>query len=193
MAREEIDLKSVKKLNNSGKPKKSYSQNSRFAKPGAGKAKTSGGKAGTNSGKKSGKPEYKKNDRADANKAKAGKSVKDVKRVDNRVPEEWLYFQKDSDSIEYVKQACEALGYDVEFWSELGVIEVNMDDQTSIDFEMMDDYDVNEATTEYVKKNQIKLSMVVTVRAENLGKIKDIMQKITEKTKGQFFVDNGKF
>lgn len=193
MAREEIDLKSVKKLNNSGKPKKSYSQNSRFAKTGTGKGKPGGGKTwspksgSVKSGSAKSGGEKSSNRKQGMQTGKMKMNHMDVKATG--VPEEWLYFQKESSNIELVKQACEALEYDVEFWSELGVIEVNIDEQTSMDFEMLDDYEVDEATTDYVKKNQIQLALIVSVRTDNMRRIKDVMKKITEKTQGEFVVD----
>ena len=94
MSKEKIDLKSIKKLNVSGKPVKkgvSKSNSNNWKHKGVGKAQ---GVVKKNSGLKS------------SNKGKV-KSAKEQKpQVKKEAPEEWLYLSEDVDGLLRLKNTC---------------------------------------------------------------------------------------
>lgn len=163
MAEQKIDLKNIKKLDKNGNPKKKKSSQWQSVK----------GKNNRGAAKQT------------SNTAEKKKQV--------FVPAEWLYLTKEETGIQTLKTSCETMGLSVEYWVESGVIELSVDEQTILDFEQLDIAQSDDFSRQYCQKNQIKIVMAVSVRADNFAKIKTLMKKIADMTGGFFCVDDGNF
>lgn len=154
MAKKKIDLKNVKDVTNSGKPKKK-GKSWNYDKP---------------------------------------KQQKQNKQT-MKAPKEWLYLSEDVDALTSVKNACaDELNYQVEYWQAAGVIEVVVDEQTAMDFEEFEiEYARDESLEQFCKDNHMKMAASVTVNAEDLNVVRNVMRKISSSVGGFFCLDDGTF
>ena len=185
MSKEKIDLKSIKKLNVSGKPVKkgvSKSNSNNWKYKGVGKAQ---GGVKKNSGLKS------------SNKGKV-KSAKEQKpQVKKEAPEEWLYLSEDVDGLLRLKNTCmNVYGMDTQYWEELGVIEViskengNSEYEFSMDVEELEKDCFDEELEKYYAKNNIHFVAAVTIRCKDYETARQTLKKIQDNAGGFFCLDS---
>lgn len=197
MPKENIDLKSVKKLNISGKPVKK-SNNSKW------KNKQSADNRNASAGKKSGKTGFKgktdiagknvKNGKKNSSEKSAVKikTTKKVNPADRPVPQEWLYLGEESDSLLRLKSTCiNICGMDVEYWEEAGVIEAAAGNGFSMDIEELAEDEADDELKKYIKAHNINFVAAVTIRAESYEETCKQLKIIQENAGGFFCIDNG--
>lgn len=185
MSKEKIDLKSIKKLNTSGKPVKkgvSKSNNNNWKHKGAVNSAKNKGASSKSSNK---------NSNLKANKSQSKPQVKIA------TPEEWLYFSEYEDGLLRLKNTCmNVYGMDTQYWDELGVIEVSskegaMQYDFSMDIEELEKGELDEELKAYCEKNNIQFVAVVTLRCEDYETAKQTLRKLQDNAGGVFCLDNG--
>ncbi len=185
MSKEKIDLKSIKKLNTSGKPVKkgvSKSNNNNWKHKGIAKAQ------GTSK---------KNNSLKSTNKDKSKNNKQQKPPVKKEVPEEWLYLSQDTDALLRLKNTCmNVYGMDTQYWEELGVIEVtskendNSEYEFSMDIEELEKDSFDEQLEKYCAKNNIHFVAVVTIRCKDYETTRHTLRKIQDNAGGFFCLDN---
>lgn len=120
------------------------------------------------------------------------KKVKQIKNQNNGWPKEWLYICENSISIRDIYNLLvENNAVQVEIWEELGVMEIELQDDYSIDIELADETTfADERFLTLLHGQSVKTAFCVTVGCENIKLAEQIMKEITRQCCGVFCSDD---
>lgn len=122
------------------------------------------------------------------------KKIREKSAAAPGIPKEWFYMQQKAVTVRDIEQALkEDDTVNVEIWEEIGVLEVEIPEQKSMDFEQTKPDLRDEYSNAWLAEHEVKSLFFVTLDAENFGKAQEIMQKITGKIGGFFCGDTEDF
>ncbi len=113
---------------------------------------------------------------------KVGKVAEKTKGI----PEEWFYMNKEDITVTDIKNVLEEEGLSVEIWKELGVVEVELGNEFSLDFVTIEPDLRDEYSNQFLLEHQVKTLFSVTLRSEAFP-IAEKWMKILAKRQGGFF------
>lgn len=116
------------------------------------------------------------------NKSKLAK-IRKPKQPD--YPKDWLYMCEKELELVALKERLEG-EYSVEYWEEAGVLEVELNEEATVDFETVALNRADDVTKDFMETKGIKTVFLVSIRPEHFEASKIVMEKITG-TEGGFF------
>lgn len=127
-------------------------------------------------------------------KGKAKEQVKvQVQKKRPDFPIHWYYMATSDSTVEDLKAAIDADGYDIEIWNEAGVLEVGMEEKASMDFETCDLDLRDEYSNQFLKEHGVKALFFVTLPPVTFEKCEKVMRKIISANGGFFCADTDDF
>lgn len=122
------------------------------------------------------------------------KKIREKKSGSPGIPKEWLYMQEHTVSVRDISVALEGEpDINVEVWEEAGVLEVEIPEQRSMDFEQTKAQFPDEYSRKWLAEHGVKTMFLVTIDAEHYENAKKLMQVITKKIGGFFCGDTEDF
>lgn len=107
---------------------------------------------------------------------------------------DWFYMNSNLVTVRDIdKCLSNDLDLSTEIWEDAGVLEVNLTDKSSLDFEATKPYFKDKEGQEYLQKNHILALYMVTFQAEDYQLIEPIMKHITKNLGGFFCEDTEDF
>lgn len=108
-------------------------------------------------------------------------------------PRHWYYMADREIDVENIKNALDSEPYSIEIWKEAGVLEVEIEEKASIDFEecdldLRDDY-----SNQFLQEHKTKILFFVTVPTVEFAKSEAVMKKIVAACGGMFCADTEDF
>lgn len=111
-----------------------------------------------------------------------------------KMPGEWLYMNSQVITVCDIKEALKGdTDISIEIWEEAGVLEIEIPEQKSIDFEQTGLDFGDECSNAYLKEHDVKSLFFVTLDAANYVNVHKILQKIVGKLGGFFCGDTEDF
>lgn len=109
-------------------------------------------------------------------------------------PKEWFYMQQKEITVRDIADALqEEADLELEIWEAVGVLEVVIPEERSMDFEWTRAEFRDEYSRNWLKEQDVKTMFFVTIDAEHYTHAKHIMQTITGKIGGFFCGDTEDF
>lgn len=107
-------------------------------------------------------------------------------------PKDWLYMCEKEFGLISLKEILEN-EYSVEYWEEAGVLEVELNEEATVDFETVDLKRADDVTKDFMETKGIKNVFLVSIRPEHYEASKLVMEKVMEKEGGFFCGDTADF
>lgn len=123
------------------------------------------------------------------NKSKLAK-IKKTKQPD--YPKDWLYMCRKTIELSRIKEILSS-EYSIEYWEEAGVLEVELNEEASVDFETVERSRADDVTSEYMEKQGIQSVFLVSIRPEHFDAAKIVMEKVIGAEGGFFCGDTADF
>lgn len=131
------------------------------------------------------------------NKSKLNKRKEDKKNAGEKmpaIPSQWFYMNSDEISVKMIADACpKEDGVDVQIWEEICVLEVEIPERKSIDFQQIETDLGDEFSNAFLQEHQIRTLFDVTIDEENYVQVEKIFTEITAKLGGFFCGDTEDF
>lgn len=124
------------------------------------------------------------------NKSKGTSAVKPPKP---KVPSNWYYMSDQEVSVVDMKAVLEKLDYEMEVWEEAGVMEILLEEKSSMDLEWIEDDFEDEYSRNFLEEHGVKTLFYVTIKPESYELAKAVMEQICEKAGGFFCGDTEEF
>ena len=109
-------------------------------------------------------------------KAKLNK-IKNANTVKRDLPPGWIIMSRNEITVADIKDIV-GDDYDIEIWTEVGVLEIAIGEKSSVDIEAFDADPRDEYSCDYIAKNGIKGLFYVSFRPEDYNAAEKIMKKI---------------
>ena len=109
-------------------------------------------------------------------KAKLNK-IKNENTVKRDLPPGWIIMSRNEITVADIKDIV-GDDYDIEIWTEVGVLEIAIGEKSSVDIEAFDADPRDEYSCDYIAKNGIKELFYVSFRPEDYDAAEKIMKKI---------------
>lgn len=109
-------------------------------------------------------------------KAKLNK-IKNANTVKRDLPPGWIIMSRNEITVADIKDIV-GDDYDIEIWTEVGVLEIAIGEKSSVDIEAFDADPRDEYSCDYIAKNGIKELFYVSFRPEDYDAAEKIMKKI---------------
>ena len=109
-------------------------------------------------------------------KAKLNKN-KNANTVKRDLPPGWIIMSRNEITVADIKDIV-GDDYDIEIWTEVGVLEIAIGEKSSVDIEAFDADPRDEYSCDYIAKNGIKELFYVSFRPEDYDAAEKIMKKI---------------
>lgn len=107
---------------------------------------------------------------------------------------DWFYMNSSTVTVRDIeKQLTNYPNITTEIWEDAGVLEVNLSDKSSLDFEAIKPYFKDKEGQEFLQKNQILALFMVTFQAEDYDTIVPILKHIITNLGGFFCEDTEDF
>lgn len=125
---------------------------------------------------------------AHTQKKKTKKRVVLSDKAEVREPEEWLYLHPERLEPEAVKAVLEQiLPERIEYWAAVGVIEAELADGTSMDWEMLEEREIAECP--FTAEQEIQTAFFVSIQENGYAEAETVMRR-TAAALGGFFCAN---
>lgn len=105
---------------------------------------------------------------------------------------DWLYFTEKESNVRDIYELLRDR-YEMELWEDAGVLEVEIADGSSVDFEEGSIHPKDEITGEFARKHNFVRVFLVTFKAEDYAKAEKLMHLVLEKAGGMFCGDTEDF
>lgn len=103
---------------------------------------------------------------------------------------DWFFMSPDNINIKEIYDHLKSFtSYSVEIWEDAGVLEIEISDKESIDFESMKPIFKDEAGDSFLKDNNVKSLFMVTFNPEYYDKVVEIFKAILLNSTGFFCAD----
>lgn len=109
-------------------------------------------------------------------KAKLNK-IKNANTVKRDLPPGWIIMSRNEITVADIKDIV-GDDYDIEIWTEVGVLEIAIGEKSSVDIEAFDADPRDEYSCDYIAKNGIKELFYVSFKPEDYDAAEKIMKKI---------------
>jgi hypothetical protein len=107
---------------------------------------------------------------------------------------DWFYMNSNPVTVRDIeKHLANYVNITTEIWEDAGVLEVNLSEKSSLDFEAIKPYFKDKEGQEYLQKNDIQALYMVTFQAEDYDVIVPIMKHIMKNLGGFFCEDTVDF
>lgn len=109
-------------------------------------------------------------------------------------PQDWFYMSPVELSVGEIADYLRDSGYDeVDLWEDMGVLQVEIPQNASIDFEILATPFTDPSDKAFVKNRNIKQIYTVTLEKGTFEGLKEVMCKILDKWEGLFCADTTDF
>lgn len=109
-------------------------------------------------------------------KAKLNK-IKNANTVKRDLPPGWIIMSRNEITVADIMDIV-GDDYDIEIWTEVGVLEIAIGEKSSVDIEAFDADPRDEYSCDYIAKNGIKELFYVSFKPEDYDAAEKIMKKI---------------
>lgn len=113
-----------------------------------------------------------------------------VKKQDPKVPAEWLYLFEGEIKLRQIYELLKDSPWNVEYWEEAEVLEVELPEAGSVDFEDLEGTLGDEESDAWLQEQQIHTVFAVTIRPDDYELAKKVMEHIVSLVDGYFCADN---
>ena len=113
-----------------------------------------------------------------------------VKKQGPKVPAEWLYLFEGEIKLRQIYELLKDSPWNVEYWEEAEVLEVELPEAGSVDFEDLEGTLGDEESDAWLQKQQIHTVFAVTIRPDDYELAKKVMEHIVSLVSGYFCADN---
>ena len=115
------------------------------------------------------------------------------KNKEDKKKHELVYISKEPITAAILAKACEKLGGSVEIWNELGIIEVELEDNMILDITWFDEGFDHEEDIKFIKEHGLSSCFTVHVTDENTKTLNQLFEKIIEQFGGILCEDSEDF
>ncbi len=109
------------------------------------------------------------------------------------LPEHWFYMTKEGVTMSAVKEALVDMQLDVQYWEEAEVIEVELAEKTSIDFEKIDLDMGDDYSNAFVAKHGVSHIYYISFRKEDYEKCIEVLKQLRNRCGGLLCGDTEDF
>ena len=113
-----------------------------------------------------------------------------VKKQGPKVPAEWLYLFEGEIKLRQIYELLKDSPWNVEYWEEAEVLEVELPEAGSVDFEDLEGTLGAEESDAWLQEQQIHTVFAVTIRPDDYELAKKVMEHIVSLVSGYFCADN---
>ena len=113
-----------------------------------------------------------------------------VKKQGPKVPAEWLYLFEGEIKLRQIYELLKDSPWNVEYWEEAEVLEVELPEAGSVDFEDLEGTLGDEESDAWLQEQQIHTVFAVTIRPDDYELAKKVMEHIVSLGSGYFCADN---
>mgnify|MGYP001025272572 FL=1 len=113
-----------------------------------------------------------------------------VKKQGAKVPAEWLYLFEGEIKLRQIYELLKDSPWNVEYWEEAEVLEVELPEAGSVDFEDLEGTLGDEESDAWLQEQQIHTVFAVTIRPDDYELAKKVMEHIVSLVDGYFCADN---
>ena len=113
-----------------------------------------------------------------------------VKKQGPKVPAEWLYLFEGEIKLRQIYELLKDSPWNVEYWEEAEVLEVELPEAGSVDFEDLEGTLGDEESDAGLQEQQIHTVFAVTIRPDDYELAKKVMEHIVSLVSGYFCADN---
>ena len=113
-----------------------------------------------------------------------------VKKQGPKVPAEWLYLFEGEIKLRQIYELLKDSPWNVEYWEEAEVLEVELPEAGSVDFEDLEGTLGDEESDAWLQEQQIHTVFAVTIRPDDYELAKKVMEHIVSLVSGYFGADN---
>ena len=113
-----------------------------------------------------------------------------VKKQGPKVPAEWLYLFEGEIKLRQIYELLKDSPWNVEYWEEAEVLEVELPEAGSVDFEDLEGTLGDEESDAWLQEQQIHTVFAVTIRPDDYELAKKVMEHIVSLVDGYFYADN---
>lgn len=113
-----------------------------------------------------------------------------VKKQGPKVPAEWLYLFEGEIKLRQIYELLKDSPWNVEYWEEAEVLEVELPEAGSVDFEDLEGTLGDEESDAWLQEQQIHTVFAVTIRPDDYELAKKVMEHIVSLVSGYFCADN---
>ena len=113
-----------------------------------------------------------------------------VKKQGPKVPAEWLYLFEGEIKLRQIYELLKDSPWNVEYWEEAEVLEVELSEAGSVDFEDLEGTLGDEESDAWLQEQQIHTVFAVTIRPDDYELAKKVMEHIVSLVSGYFCADN---
>lgn len=110
------------------------------------------------------------------------------------VIKDWFYMNESDLSVRSLYHCIqEYAGDDIEIWEELGVIEVTLSEETTLDFERLKPFFQDQEDNEFLKTHNVHTMYLVSFPENEKARVTSIMKQIIKECRGFFVEDTPDF
>lgn len=113
-----------------------------------------------------------------------------VKKQGAKVPAEWLYLFEGEIKLRQIYELLKDSPWNVEYWEEAEVLEVELPEAGSVDFEDLEGTLGDEESDAWLQEQQIHTVFAVTIRPDDYELAKKVMEHIVSLVSGYLCADN---
>ena len=113
-----------------------------------------------------------------------------VKKQGPKVPAEWLYLFEGEIKLRQIYELLKDSPWNVEYCEEAEVLEVELPEAGSVDFEDLEGTLGDEESDAWLQEQQIHTVFAVTIRPDDYELAKKVMEHIVSLVDGYFCADN---
>ena len=113
-----------------------------------------------------------------------------VKKQGPKVPAEWLYLFEGEIKLRQIYELLKDSPWNVEYWEEAEVLEVELPEAGSVDFEDLEGTLGDEESDAWLQEQQIHTVFAVTIRPDDYELAKKVMEHIVSLVDAYFCADN---
>ena len=113
-----------------------------------------------------------------------------VKKQGPKVPAEWLYLFEGEIKLRQIYELLKDSPWNVEYWEEAEVLEVELPEAGSVDFEDLEGTLGDEESDAWLQEQQIHTVFAVTIRPDDYELAIKVMEHIVSLVSGYFCADN---
>lgn len=108
-------------------------------------------------------------------------------------PLHWYYMATKEISVKQLQEALNDTSYETEIWEAAGVLEVEIAEKASMDFEECEPDLRDEYSNDFLKEHGVQALFFVTLPKTDFEALKKVMEQIVEKNGGFFCGDTEDF
>ena len=112
------------------------------------------------------------------------------KKQGPKEPAEWLYLFEGEIKLRQIYELLKDSPWNVEYWEEAEVLEVELPEAGSVDFEDLEGTLGDEESDAWLQEQQIHTVFAVTIRPDDYELAKKVMEHIVSLVSGYFCADN---